>query len=154
VAALRAHADESLTLIDNSGDDSYQQDFLAQAKLLGPGPGTLLTAAQASAGNGGTAVAADAQAWYQAHAALRKLDNGGNHAMAVTSAQSGDAAEKFGVLSAALSNGIDADQAVFAAKARQGRDAFTGLAPGIIVASLLMVAGCAWGLSRRLAEYR
>src|SRR6266702_3968109 len=44
VAALRAHADESLTLIDNSGDDSYQQDYLAQKKLLGPGPGTLLAA--------------------------------------------------------------------------------------------------------------
>src|SRR5271166_6434832 len=28
VAALQAHADESLTLIDNSGDDAYQQDFL------------------------------------------------------------------------------------------------------------------------------
>ena len=26
--------------------------------------------------------------------------------------------------------------------------------PGMIVASLVMVAGCAWGLSRRLAEYR
>ena len=53
VAALQAHADESLTLIDNSGDDAYQQDFLAQQKLLGPGPGTLLAAVQASAGNGG-----------------------------------------------------------------------------------------------------
>ena len=38
VAALQAHADESLTLIDNSGEDSYQQDFEAQAKALGPGP--------------------------------------------------------------------------------------------------------------------
>ena len=38
VAALQAHADESLTLIDNSGDDAYQRDFLAQQKLLGPGP--------------------------------------------------------------------------------------------------------------------
>ena len=49
VAALQAHADESLTLIDNSGDDAYQQDYLAQQKLLGPGPGTLLAAVQASA---------------------------------------------------------------------------------------------------------
>src|SRR5271157_5179096 len=63
VAALQAHADESLTLIDNSGDDAYQQDFLAQQKLLGP----LLAAVQASAANGGSA-SADAQAWYRAHA--------------------------------------------------------------------------------------
>ncbi len=162
VAALRAHADESLTLIDNSGDDSYQQDFLVQQKLLGPGPGTLLGAVKASAVKGdgevggvsGSAVAADAQAWFRAHAALRALDDGGNHAAAVQSALSGDAATNFALLSAALSNGINADQAVFASSARGGRDAFTGLAAGMIVASLLMAAGCARGLSRRLAEYR
>ena len=52
VAALQAHADESLTLIDNSRDDSYQEDFLSQQKLLGPGPGTLLAAVKAPAGSG------------------------------------------------------------------------------------------------------
>ena len=151
VAALRAHADESLTLVDNSGDDSYQQDFIAQQKLLGPGPGTLLAAVEAS-GNG--AAAADAQAWYRAHAALRALDDSGNHAAAVQSALAGEAAARFGRLSADLGNGINADQAVFASNARSGRDAFTGLAVGVIVASLIMAAGCAWGLNRRLAEYR
>ena len=159
VAALQAHADESLTLIDNSGDDSYQQDFLAQQKLLGPGPGTLLAAVQASAvkGNGavsGASVSADAEAWYRAHAALRGLDDGGNHAAAVASALAGDSATSFAQLSAALSDGINAHQAVFASSARGGRDSFTGLAAGMIVASLVMAAGCAWGLSRRLAEYR
>jgi hypothetical protein len=154
VAALRAHADESLTLIDNSGDDSYQQDFTVQRALLGPGPGTLLAQVQASGGASGTAAAAQAQAWYTAHTALRQLDDGGNHAAAVASAQSGDSAASFARLSASLSSGIDSSQAVFATNAKHGRDAFTGLAVGMIVASLLMVAGCAWGLSRRLAEYR
>ena len=152
VAALQAHADESLTLVDNSGDDSYQQDFLAQKKLLGPGPGTLLAAVQASAA--GASIPADAQAWYQAHQELRALDNGGNHAAALQSALSGQAAAKFALLSGALSRGINADQAVFATRARQGRDAFTALAAGMVVAALLMTVGCAWGLSRRLAEYR
>jgi len=156
VAALQAHADESLTLIDNSGDDSYQKDYLAQQKLLGPGPGTLLAQVQAAAGNGGPGgdATAEARAWYQAHAALRAQDDTGNHAAAVTSAQSGDAARSFARLSATLSDGIETHQAVFAASARSGRDAFTGLAVGMIVASLVMVAGCIWGLSRRLAEYR
>ena len=140
VAALRAHADESLTLIDNSGDDSYQKDYLVQQKLLGGGPGR--------------DVAAEARAWYQAHAALRAKDDSGNHGAAVTSALSGDAATSFARLSATLSEGIGTHQAVFASSARSGRDAFTGLAVGMIVASLVMVAGCAWGLSRRLAEYR
>jgi hypothetical protein len=152
VAALQAHAAESLTLIDNSGLPSYQQDYLAQQKLLGPGPGTLLAAVQASAGNG--SAAADAQAWYRAHAALRALDDGGNHTAAVNSALSGQAFTSFTRLSADLSDGINAHQAVFASDARGGRDAFTGLAVGIIVLSLIMAAGCAWGLNRRLAEYR
>jgi hypothetical protein len=152
VAALQAHTDESLTLIDNSGDDAYQQDFLAQQKLLGPGSGTLLAAVQATAGSG--EAAAQAQAWYRAHAALRALDDGGQHGAAVRSALSGDAATSFALLSATLANGISAHQAVFASSSRGGRDAFTGLAAGMIAASLVMVAGCAWGLSRRLAEYR
>ena len=150
VAALQAHADESLTLVDNSGDDSYQQDFLVQAKLLGPGPGTLLAAVEPSGGG----ISADAQAWYQAHRELRALDNGGNHAAAVQSALSGQAAAKFALLSSALSHGINAGQVVFATRARQGRDAFTALPAGMVVAALLMAVGCAWGLSRRLAEYQ
>src|SRR5580693_4169740 len=156
VAALQAHADESLTLIDNSGDDAYQKDYLAQQKILGPGPGTMLAAVQASAGSGVSvsAATAETQAWYRAHAALRALDNSGNHAAAVRSALAGDAAARFMLLSATLSRGITVDQVVFASKARGGQDAFTGLSAGMIVASLVMAAGCAWGLSRRLAEYR
>jgi hypothetical protein len=148
VAALQAHADESLTLIDNSGEDSYQQDFEAQAKALGPGPGSLLTA------TGSSEAVAQAQAWYQAHKALRAQDDAGNHATAVTSAQTGAAAQAFGKLSATLSEGITTHQATFDSSARSGRDAFTGLAIGMIVAALVMVGGCVWGLTRRLAEYR
>jgi len=148
VAALQMHADESLTLIDNSGDDTYQEDYAKQQKLLGPGPGTLLAA------TGSSQAASQAQAWYQAHRALRAKDDAGNHTAAVASAQAGDAAHTFAGLSATLSKGIESHQAVFASSARGGRDAFTGLAVGMIVASLVMVAGCVWGLSRRLAEYR
>ena len=153
VAALQAHADESLTLIDNGGDDAYQKDYVAQQKILGPGPGTLLAAVQA-AGGPGSDVAVQARAWYKAHAALRAKDDSGSHAAAVQSALNGDAATSFARLSTTLSQGINDHQAVFAASARSGRDAFTGLAVGMIVASLVMVGGCAWGLSRRLAEYR
>jgi hypothetical protein len=156
VAALQAHADESLTLIDDSGDDSYQKDFVIQQQRLGPGPGTLLAAVTAPAGSGvsASAIAADAQAWYGAHAALRAQDDAGNHLAAVQSALAGDAATRFAALSTELSTGITVDQAVFTAKARSGREAFTGLAGGMIAASLVMAAGCAWGLNRRLAEYR
>src|SRR5690348_658670 len=152
VAVLQAHADESLTLIDNSGNDDYQKDFVTEQKRLGPGPGTLLAAVEASTGN--SDVAAQARDWYQAHAALRALDNSGNHADAVKSALNGSANATFQRLSDTLTKGITDRQAVFASSARSGRDAFTGLAIGMAVAALVMVAGCAWGLTRRLAEYR
>jgi len=148
VVALQAHADESLTLIDNSGEDAYQQDFVAQEKLLGPGRGTLLTA------TGSSEAVTQAQAWYQAHKALRAQDDAGNHATAVRSAQTGAAAQAFRKLSVTLTEGIATRQATFDSSARSGRDAFTGLAIGMVVAALVMVGGCAWGLTRRLAEYR
>ena len=43
---------------------------------------------------------------------------------------------------------------VFGASTSSGRDAFTSLTAGMIVASLPMAAGRAWGLDRRLAECR
>jgi len=78
----KAHADESLTLIDNGGDDSYQKDYLAQQKLLGPDPEPLIAAGTGGRGGSGSDVAAQARAWYQAHAALRAKDDGGSHAAA------------------------------------------------------------------------
>ena len=85
-----AHADESLTLIDNTGDDAYQADYLNQERALGPGTGTLLTAASAAAQGtpAAPAVAAavsDARAWFAAHARVRSLDDNGNHPKAVAS---------------------------------------------------------------------
>lgn len=145
VAALRAHADESLTLIDNTGDDAYQSDFRTQQKNL-----STLLAAEPSAHQ----ALKDATAWFSAHAALRTLDDNGDHAAAVASARTGAAATAFARLSADLTNGIAADQAVFGSSARSGRDAFTGLAIGMLVAAAVMLAGATTGLTRRLAEYR
>jgi hypothetical protein len=161
IAALQAHADESLTLIDNSGDDSYQADFAnVQLKLSPPG-GLLATAAGAAAGSPAAATAraatSAATAWFAAHRRVRSLDNHGSHTAAVQSAIGAgpaDSGELFRRLESDLSAAISADQAVFSSRALAGRDAFTGLEAGVIVAAVVMVAGCARGLSRRLAEYR
>ena len=162
IAAQEAHADESLTLIDNTGDDGYQGDYLALEKVLGPGPGTLLTAAStaATATPAGPAVAAavtDAKAWFAAHAALRSDDDNGKHPAAVNSAlgtRPGDAGAAFTRLSSDLSAAINSDQTVFNSTARSATSAYTGLEAVTVAAALLMAAACAWGLSRRLAEYR
>jgi hypothetical protein len=162
IVAQEAHADESLTLIDNTGDDSYQTDYVKQAHALGPGPGTLLAAASTAA-NGtpaASAVAAavsDAQAWFAAHKNVRSLNTNGNHLKAVMSVlgtKSGDAGASFGRLSADLDAAIASDQAVFDSTARSASSAYTGLEAVVIAAALLMAAACAWGLSRRIAEYR
>jgi len=161
-AALQAHADESLTLIDRSGDDSFQADFLVQQKMLGPGPGTLLTEAAAAArgSRGGPQAAAalgDAPTWYIAHRQVRSLDDSGQYTAAVRWALGNSPAGSgylFGVLDNDLTGAITADQASFRSAASQGRDDLAFLEAGMIAASLVMVAGCAWGISRRLAEYR
>lgn len=146
IAALQAHADESLTLIDNGGDDVYQAAYLRQQRALGPGPGTMLTVAEtAAAGSrasaGATAAVGDAQAWYAAHKQLRTLDDNAKHAAAVNSALGsgqGDAGTAFTKLSADLAAGIAAGQATFAANASAGANAFTALEPVVIAAAIVM----------------
>jgi hypothetical protein len=163
-AALQAHADESLTLInrDTFALDPSQADFVSQQKRLGPGPGTLLTdaAAIARGSRGGPQAAAalrDGPAWFTAHGQVRSLDDSGQFTAAVRWALGNSPAGSgylFGVLDTDLTRAIAADQASFRSAAQQGRDDLAFLEAGMIAASLVMVAGCAWGISRRLAEYR
>jgi len=162
IAALQAHADESLTLIDRSGDDSFQQDFLALQASLGPGRGTLLTAAAtAASGSPGAqpavAAARGAHAWYASHREVRRLDDGGSYAAAVRRAigpGASDSGELFGGLDGHLTAAISADQAFFRSAATAGRSDLAGLEVGMIALALVMAAGCSWGISRRLVEYR
>jgi hypothetical protein len=184
IAVLRARADESLTLINRSGDDASEADFRQAARQLGPGGGTLLSAALAAGGGSpgyGQAAAAGsaATAWYAVHRAVRGLDNDGDYPdavyLAIGSGTSSPAviqqreaalatqlgprhpatsAAAFGAVDADLTGAISADQASFTASASSGDTALGGLAAGMAIASLLMTAGCAWGLSRRIAEYR
>jgi hypothetical protein len=162
IAALRAQADESLTLINRGGDDASQADFLRVERQLGPGPGALLTRAAAEASGspaaGAAAAAASAvPAWFAAHRQVRALDDGGNYNAAVQLAiGSGPTTSgaRFRRIETELTAAIAADQAVFGSAAPRGQSALAGLEPGMIAAALVMAAGCAWGLSPRLAEYR
>jgi hypothetical protein len=162
IAALQARADESLTLIDAGGDDSFEADFKTVEHRLGPGPGTLLTAAvtaaRGSPGAGSASAAAStATAWYAAHRQVRSLDDNGRHTQAVrlvTTSGPGHSGTLFTHLDGSLTAAIAADQVVFRSHAVAGRDVFTGLEVGVILLALIMAAGCFRGLSTRLAEYR
>jgi hypothetical protein len=162
ISALQAHADESLTLIDRSGDDSFQADFLMLQKRLGPGTGTLLTTAAAAAqgspgGSAAASAARGATTWFTVHQQVRSLDDGGNYLPAVQLAiGSGprSSGALFGRLDSGLTDAISKDQAAFRSSAQAAQGDLTGLEVGVIVLSLLMAAGCARGITRRLAEYR
>ena len=161
IAVQQARGDEILNLISRSGDASFVANFQAVRRELGPGPGTLLsTAAAASQGRAaGPAAAAvrDVGPWYAANEQVYRLDVAANYfaeTRLVIGTRAGSSAAAFQRLEHDLSQAVAADQVTFRSAANAGAGAFGGLAAGIIVAALLMAAGCAWGLSRRLAEYR
>jgi hypothetical protein len=156
-ALVLARGDETLNLISRTGDTDFQADFqTAQGQLS-----TLLASAGKQSGPGAApAVAAarqDADSWFAVNRQAQKLDQArdyGAETRLVIGSGPGSAATLFGRLETDLGAGIRADQAVFAGSAAAGSGAFTGLAAGVAVLALAMAAGCAWGLSRRLAEYR
>jgi hypothetical protein len=162
IAALQAHADESLTLIDRRGDDSFQANYISLRKRLAPGPTTLLTeAAVAAAGSPAGRLAkkavGDGSLWFAAHRELRSMDDGGDYADAVGSAigsQPGDSGLAFSRLDTDLTTAISVDQASFRSAGRAGRAALASVEAGMIALCLLMAAASAWGISRRLREYR
>ena len=162
IAVQQARGDEILNLISRSGDASFVQNFGAVRRELGPGPGTLLsTAAAASQGGPGAGPAAaavrDAGPWYAANEQVYRLDVAASYAAEtrlVIGTGPGSSAAGFRRLERDLSRAVAADQVTFRSAATAGAGAFDGLEAGIIVVSLLVAAGCAWGISRRLAEYR
>ena len=163
IAAQEAHADESLTLIDNTGDDGYQADYLAQAE--GPRPGTGHAADRRVDGGQGHPGRPGGRGGGQrreglvrrARHGLRSLDDNGKHPRGRRSAlgaRPGDAGRGVHPAVGRPAAAINSDQAVFNSTARSAASAYTGLEAVIVAAALLMAAACAWGLSRRLAEYR
>jgi len=153
IAALQARGDETLNLISRTGDSDFQQDFrVAQGEFS-----TMLTAANtqstADAAGPTTAASRDASSWFAVNQRAQQFDHAFDYG-AETQLEIGPAGTLFGRLESDLTAAIHADQAVFASSAAAGSGAFTGLEAGVVVLALAMAVGCAWGLSRRLAEYR
>jgi hypothetical protein len=155
ITALKMHADESLTLINRGGSsDPSQVDY---AKLS-PQLGAQLVAAQSvGAGSPGhaqaVAAAKSAQAWLGDHGQVI-TDVAGKYGTAVHLATAGSSATDFQAMETALARGLAADQATFTSSAASGDDALGALVAGMIVAGLAMAVACAWGVSRRIGEYR
>ena len=61
---------------------------------------------------------------------------------------------RYTALEGDITRAIADDQAVFRSAATAGAHALDPLEPVVIAASPLMAFGCAWGFSRRIADYR
>jgi soluble lytic murein transglycosylase-like protein len=95
----------------------------------------------------------DATAWYTVNNEVYRLNSAANYT-AEQSLVIGSTVHGYTALEGDLTDAISADQAVFDAGATSAANALGQLEGVVIAASLLMAAGCAWAISRRLAEYR
>jgi hypothetical protein len=161
IGVQQIRGDAVLNVISRSGDTSFQQDFLATSKQVGPGPGTLLTSAAADAASAAVSPMAaaerEATGWYAANAGVYRLGVAAHYAAErtmVIGTGTGSSAAGYAALEGDITQAITADQAAFRSAATAGACAFDPLAPAVIAASVLMALGCARGLDRRLAEYR
>ncbi len=79
IGVQQIRGDAVLNVISRSGSASFQDDFLATSRLVGPGDGTLLTSAAGAQAGGGRAAARvaaaerEATAWYAANAGVYRL---------------------------------------------------------------------------------
>jgi len=163
IGVQQIRGDAVLNVISRSGSTSFQTDFLATSKRVGPGNGSLLgdaAAAQQAGGQGAALVATaqrDATAWYAANDQVYLLNSKANYAAErglIVGSGAGSTATAYTALEGDITSAIRADQGVFDSAATQGANALDPLAGVVIATSLLMAAGCAWAVSRRLAEYR
>ncbi|MBV9450017.1 MAG: hypothetical protein JO345_29435 [Streptosporangiaceae bacterium] len=163
ISVQQIRGDAVLNVISRSGDASFQQDFVATSKLVGPGNNTLLTSADAASTGSRQAaslVAAaerEATAWYAANSGVYRLGVAANYGAErnmVIGTGSGSSAAGYAALENDITQAINDDQAVFRSAATAGANVLNPLEPVVIAASLLMAVACVWGFSRRLAEYR
>ncbi len=157
ITGLQARGDQLLNLVSRDGDADTLNLFAADQSSLDTLLADASTDSTAAAAREVAAARSDADAWFavnQRAQALDKANSYGAETQLVIGQGPGTAATLFGKLSGDLDAAIASNQAVFTSNADAGQSAFTGLEVGVIVLALGMAVACAWGLSRRLAEYR
>jgi len=163
IGVQQIRGDAVLNVISRSGDTSFQSDFSTTSGNVGPGPRSLLSAAAAAQSDDGQAaslVAAaerEATSWYSANAKVYTLGADADYAserdMVVGVGPSSSAAE-YNVLEPDITTAIGDDDSDFRSAVSNGSGALSPLEPVVLAAAVLMALCCAWGLWRRLAEYR
>jgi hypothetical protein len=139
LASLQARGDETLNLISRTGSSGFQADFTSIAASLD----AKLTGSAKH----------DADAWFAVNGRMQALDQTAAYT-AETQLATGSSNADFGTLQTDLAGAIKQDQAAFGQHAPAARDVFTYAEISVAVLAIMMAASAAWGLTRRLTEYR
>lgn len=158
IATLAARSDETLTLVARGAGSAYQDDYVKVRAQLD----SLLSDARARATDDAVRTpldraATDSKTWADAHVEIRAADDSGDYTTAVQKAndtgQNG-AAGAFDRLDADLRAAIDSTRATFGAKLTDASDALAGAVAAVSVLAIVVAAGAAAGIWRRLKDYR
>jgi hypothetical protein len=158
IGVQQIRGDSVLNVISRSGTTSFAEDFTAASKEVDG----WLGAARAAQGNAADAALVataqrDATAWYGANQQVYTAGHNANYAEErelVIGSGTGTTATGYSILEKDFSRAINADQAVFASAAASGASQLDPLAGLLAGSAAVMVLGCGWAISRRLAEYR
>ncbi|HXN62344.1 MAG TPA: hypothetical protein VN886_18005 [Acidimicrobiales bacterium] len=160
ILALRARADDELTLLTRDADPTYQQDYnstdgalrklLSSSYVVNGASDSFLTGQLARART-------DLAAYETIHRQIRQDDESGDLSDAVTLASGTDSRDLPAVsadLNGALANDINGSQSTFDSGTSKASSDLDGLVWALAVGTILVVALVLLGLQPRIAEYR
>jgi hypothetical protein len=154
ILALNERGDEALTLVARGGSDANEKDFQAAAAAIRRPDGPLATIARDVDGGTGQSLRARHDAYVNTHAAVRKLDDGGDYDGAVALAIGPQTTRTFTGFTDAVGAVLEDRKATFT---EQIVAAGRGLGPLAVIGPLLALLACglaAAGIRARLEEYR
>jgi hypothetical protein len=157
ILALRARADDELTLLTRDSDPTYQSDYTSTAAALGH----LLDSPASSTGSSVPRRLAQAKAAFASytsvHRQIRHDDTTNDLSGAVTLA-SGSGPGQLPAISSALnrdlSDGITGSQGTFVTTTSDAASDLDGLIWGLAIGAVLVAALVLIGFQPRIAEYR
>jgi hypothetical protein len=156
-AALQARADEALTLIARGSGAVYEQDFKAVSTSLDEQLGRAMAAAPAGDRKVIEDARAYAQRWRGLHVKMRQTEDDGDYLGAVrlaTETGPETLTEAFGRLDTAMTGALATTNGRVDRQAGHASTAVTGLAAGLIVCTLGLLAAVVLGFRPRIGEYR
>ncbi len=157
ILALRARADDELTLLTRDTDPTYQSDYTSTAAALGHLLGSPTVASGSSASNDLTRAKAAFGSYAAVHSQIRHDDTANDFSGAVAVASGSDAGQLPAVssdLTGDLSDGITTSQSTFASATSGAASDLDGLIWGLAIGAVLVAALVLIGFQPRIAEYR